>query len=445
VGTAEAPLYLGEPATLTVQSTDGHPFAVRIVPTEPDAVVDARIIQPRPDGLAAAGWSRDGAIELVVEPGTYEILALRGLRYEVDTVAVTVAAGEQATVDVSLPAAFDHAGWTVADPHMHASPSADGEITMADRLVVSAALGIQVHFGTDHDHVADYRPLVEALGLRTHLRSVVADEVSPPMRGHFNIYPIEPIDAPNGGAWTWWTDIPEDTETMVAALRQLHGDAFTLQANHPTDAGIATLSDWTPGKADADRWTTDLGAIEVLNAGSYDEFLAFYLDLLQRGYVTTPTGVSDSHGHFSSSIGLSTTFFGTGSDAISDWSDDGLREALAAHRTVVSRGVFLATSIDPGSEVSAGAVVEVEARSASWARVDRLSLLRDGLVIETVDGDTATFVLDPEVDATYFVVAEGDEPMSPLSSRTPWAMTSAWRVDTDGNGWSPPLAPLTLD
>jgi len=35
--------------------------------------------------------------------------------------------------------------------------------------------------------------------------------------------------------------------------------------------------------------------------------------------------------------------------------------------------------------------------------------------------------------------------MTPITSRTPWAMTAPYRVDVDGNGFTPPLPPLTFD
>ena len=64
-----------------------------------------------------------------------------------------------------LPKAFEHPGWVLGDPHSHGSPSSDGALPMEDRLIVHAGVGLQVHFGTDHDHLADYRPLLAPLGL----------------------------------------------------------------------------------------------------------------------------------------------------------------------------------------------------------------------------------------------------------------------------------------
>ena len=54
------------------------------------------------------------------------------------------------------------------------------------------------------------------------------------------------------------------------------------------------------------------------------------------------------------------------------------------------------------------------------------------------------FELNPDEDAWYVVMAEGDESMLPVKNRQPWAMTGPIRIDVDGDGWEPPLPPLTV-
>jgi len=437
-------LTLGAPAALTVKVEDGRPFAVQVRLTAPDAAVDPARVPPRPAGLAAAGWSRDGQIRLDVEPGTYDVVVHRGVVYEVFEERVTLDAGGAHEVDAVLARAFDHDGWLVVDPHMHASPSIDGLLPMVDRLVAAAAVGLQVHIGTDHDNLADYRPLVDALGLSPHLTSVVADEVSPPLRGHFNIYPVDPAPrSPNGGAWTWWLEVPTSTDGMMERLRELHGTSYIAQANHPTELGVGDAGGWSPGRVGSpDKFTEQFDAVEVLNGGEHADFTAFWLDLVLRGHAAVPVGVSDSHDHFGGLPGLSVTFFGAGVDTPAALTDDLLTETLRAGRVVPGLGVFLSTDPAPGALLQGNATVAVTARSASWARVDRLILFRDGVEVQRIDGTTASFDLAPDVDALYTVVAEGDAPMSPLAEHTPWALAGPWRVDVDGEGWTPPLPPL---
>ncbi|MBT3220900.1 MAG: hypothetical protein HN348_17590, partial [Proteobacteria bacterium] len=168
---------------------------------EVDAAVDNTLVPKRPNGLAAAGWSRDGELELLLEPGNYDIHLHCGMRFEIYSTNLDVAADTENLVEAALEEAYSHDGYLLGDPHSHASPSGDGDISMEDRVTVMAAGGVQLHFGTDHDHVADYRPLVAAMELDAVMRSVVADEVSPVLRGHTNAYPLEPdYEQANNGA-----------------------------------------------------------------------------------------------------------------------------------------------------------------------------------------------------------------------------------------------------
>ena len=435
---------LGEPATLRILADDAGPFTARLGFAAGDpAVVDDRLVLGRPDGLAAAGWSTQGELVMAVEPGDYDLVVHRGLRHELDQRSVSLVAGEELVVDVSLPMAYDHAGWLLGDPHSHASPSADGGITMEERLAVAAGVGIQLHFGTDHDHLADYRPLLGAMGLTDVLGSVVSDEVSPPLRGHMNIYPVpsDPEQA-NGGSFRWWTEIPQTTEGLVDSLRARHGDEFVLQLNHPLDSGVGSSADWSPGViGDPDRWTDRFDAMEVLNAADTEEYLSIWWDVVLRGSRAVPTGVSDSHSHFGGTVGMSATWLHLGIDAPSLVDDATLAATFKGGEVVVTRGPFLQLSQLP-ADVPAGTVVDVEALSPSWIVVDRLQLWRDGAMVEQIDAATGSFTLSPDADAVYVIVAEGDTSMQPITSRTPWAMTAPYRVDVDGDGFEPPLPPL---
>lgn len=330
---------------------------------------------------------------------------------------------------------------------------------MADRLLVAAANGIDVHVGTDHDHVADYRPLLAPLGLERRLRSVVADEVSPVLRGHFNVWPAVQREGPNHGAPRWWLGYA-DTAEIFGWLRELAVDGGVVQANHPVgDSGLFSFAEYdldagTIGRPDA--WSPDFDAMELLNSGDWASNLPYYLDLVNRGKLVTPVGVSDSHGHTSGGVGLNLTFLHTGG-AFEELDDAALLDAMARRATVVSSGPFLDARVDgawaPGAEVAGGSTLEVTVRAPSWMPVETLSLYENGALVatEACTGSAPTpcdarFLLDPLSDAAYVVIAssatrtmEGAHP-----GNLAWAATSAVLVDTDGGGWTAPLPPLTV-
>ena len=437
----DQPLELGEPATLTIDAGDGLPFEARLSYAESYDGGDGASVQGSPSGYAALAWARDGAVSLPVEPGSYSLLVWRGVRWETAQDAVVLEAGQETVVDVVLEETYRLEDWLIGDPHSHAAASPDGSITMEDRVVVQAGQGIQLHFGTDHDHVVDFSPLIDTLGLSGVMGTVVSCEMSPIMRGHLNLYPL-PVqpELPNNGAWPWWRELVESTTEEFHAIDEQLGDPL-IQANHPMD-GLASLAGWSPGYiARGDYWCDELDAIEVMNGGSHGEPVEFWHDLAARGLLTAPVGVSDNHGFIGSS-GLSLTFLGVDTDDPAAVTDELLIDTIEGYRTIASLGPFLDLSIPPGSIVTGAETLEVEVLAPSWIVVDALNLLRDGEIIETVEGTTASFELDPDADAVFVVEAVGSQSMSPVSSKIPWAMTGPILFDLDADGWDPPLPAL---
>jgi hypothetical protein len=444
---------LTPPGTLSVSIADGGPALVRVDFAAGDPITANRAVIPgRPGGAAIVGYVRDGALDIPVEPGDYTVTVHRGLRYEAIQETVTIESGLSASVFADLELAVDPEGFLALDPHSHASPSGDGNIVMVHRLLTMAANGVQVHFGTDHDHVADYRPLLQPLELDALLTSVVANEASPVLRGHTNVYPVtrDPT-LPNAGAPRWWEGIT-DTESWFADIRSWAGPGTIIQLNHPTDSsgtfGAAGYNPTDGTVRKADFYADDFQAIEVLNDGEYEEFFELYVDLINRGYTVTPTGVSDSHG-YRNGVGLNLTWLPVSVSAPADLTDPILVRTMREGQTVVSRGPFLDAQINgvwaPGATFTGNQTLDVTVHGPEFVRVDTLVLLENGSEIDRIETSTGgSFSLSPTADAHYVVVASGSTPMTPVYGDTPWAMTAATRIDVDGDGWEAPLPPLGI-
>ena len=429
---------LTEPATLTVSVDDGGPFEVQVAFQDGAPAVDPRLSKGWPEGLAAMGWARDGSVELKVPAGNYDVLVHRGARFEVFEQSVILESGGTGSISGTLTAGYDHTGWLAGDPHAHAAPSGDGSCSMEDRITVMAARGVQLHFGTDHDHVSDYRPIVSALGLQDHIASVVASEVSPILRGHHNIYPLtSDLSLPSGSAYLWYRELVDDTPEMYGILRERYPGAI-IQSNHPLDSGAGEAAGWEPGLiAKPEFWSPDLDAVEVINDNNR-EYFAYYLDLVNHGILPTAVSVSDTHACTSGDPGLHFTFLNMSEDPL-QYTDDALRDAYDRNAAVASMGPFIALSETPGSTLTAATILSAEARSPSWIVVDELALLENGVEIEVQIGTTATFELSPESDASYVVVARGSQGMAPVwPNRAPWAATNAILFDVNGDGWTAP-------
>ena len=451
--TADTTLTLTPPGTLSVTVADGGPAVVRVDFAAGDPVSAPRALVPgRPGGAAMVGYVRDGDLDIPVEPGDYLVTVHRGLRFEPVQQTITIESGQTAELSASLEPALFPDGFLALDPHSHASPSGDGDLLMAHRLLTMAANGVQVHFGTDHDHVADYRPMLAPLSLDGVLTSIVANEASPVLRGHTNVYPVS-LDAAraNAGAPRWWEGV-ETTESWFAELRAWAGPDALIQLNHPAESSgmlSAAAYNTTEGAVNKpDFFATDFQAIEVLNAGSYSEALELYLDLIGRGYTATPTGVSDAHG-YRNGVGENLTWLPAGVDTPGALTDALLSARMREGQTIVSRGPFLDVRINgawaPGTTVTGSQVLDVTISGPSFVKVDTLVLLENGVEVDRLETDSGGwFELNPSADAHYVVVASGSESMSPVYGQTPWAMCAAIKVDVDGDGWQAPLPPLGM-
>jgi hypothetical protein len=429
---------LTEPATLTVSVADGGPFEVQVAFQGAAPAVDGRISAGWPGGLAAMAWAVDGEVTVQVPEGNYDVLVHRGARYEVFEQSVLLTSGGSQTVDAELEQAYEHVGWLAADPHAHAAPSGDGSCTMEDRITVMAARGIQLHFGTDHDHVSDYRPIVSALGLEPHMASVVASEVSPVLRGHQNIYPLTPDPSlPSGSQYLWYRELVDTTQDMVDILRDRYPGVL-IQMNHPLDSGVGAAAGWEPGSiGKPDFWSPDYDAVEVINDNNR-EYFDFYLDLVNHGVLPMGVSVSDTHGCTSGDPGVHITFLHMSEDPL-DYTDEALRSAYNDRTAVASMGPFIELSQLPGSTLTSATTLSAEAFSPSWIVVDELALMENGIEVEVQEGTTAEFTLDPDSDASYIVIARGSQNMAPVWPRLqPWAMTNAILFDVGGDGWTAP-------
>ena len=400
----------------------------------------------KPDGHDALGYLRDGDLRIQLAPGEYRILIHHGPECEYVEATVTVTEGEATELETGIECLELPEGVWSIDPHSHSSASGDGRITMAQRILTHAGHGIDIHVSTEHDHVVDFQPLINALGLSEEISTVVGAEVSPPLRGHHNAYPLTPdAEALNLGAIPWWSSW-STTANLHDSIRSMLPENGIMQANHPVgSSGLFSAANYSTAEGTigrADFWSTNFDAMELINDASYQDYLPYYFDLTSRGHKITAVSVSDSHGH-SNGVGENRTYVHSVSRETSD-----IMDGMKIQETVPSAGPYIHATINgewaPGRTFSGAVTLNVEIYNPSWMDVDTIELYENGIVIESIPytEGTLSFELSPSNDAHYSVSASGTFPMLPLYSSSPWAITSALYVDVAGDGWTPVLPPL---
>ena len=402
------------------------------------------------DGNTILAWLAGAETDVALAPGLWDVHLESSFRHERRVIeAVEVPAGGVLELDEVLEQRIDFDGWISVDSHLHAAPSGDGSLPMEDRLIACAASGIQRPVTTDHDASADYRPLGTALGLDERSRSVPGLEVSPVVRGHFNMYPFEPDPSePNNGAEPWWI-YPESTDELMARMRARRPDAI-IQVNHGR-SGMFDLANFirdsgTP--AQPNRFSWDFDVFELI-ASQRDELQADFFAFLDHGRLRPPMGVSDSHGR-TATCGRGRTDVFVGSDDLSSVTDQQLTEAILAGHVVVSSGVTLRARVGdalPGDVVTGGEIA-VTVQALPWMRPTDVRLWRNGEIVDTrgmedvAEGATwfdGAFALEADADAWFVVEVFGGGGMGGIWRGTaPWAMSNAFLYDAEGDGWTAP-------
>ncbi|HTL36164.1 MAG TPA: CehA/McbA family metallohydrolase [Kofleriaceae bacterium] len=220
-----------------------------------------------------------------------------------------------------------------------------------------------------------------------------------------------------------------------------------------------------------------------------------WFTLLDRGHKATGLGASDTHHLLGDEPGSARTllFVGEGKDTPGGYSRSDVVTAIKQHHAITTNAPFIEMTVNGqgiGSTVTAAGpvAVEIHVRSPSWAPVDHLKVYTNGgtvaydMPITTGTDFTTTVNITPTTDAWVVAEVTGTANMFPALSPVEfppfdatiiigaltagfgpalanlplannlkpqrqhtthaYAITNPIWIDRDGNGWTPPKAPL---
>ena len=432
-------------------------------------LLPARLVFSGPSSRIVTTASGSGEVRL--PPGTYEVTVTRGFEYTVDTLLQEVPAGGRVTIEAGLERVVDSAGWVAADFHLHAEPSSDSQMSLADRVAAVLAEGLELVAATDHDVLTDYTPTIRALGAADRLRSVIGDEISTTFFGHFQGFPLTPNPNLAGeGAVPW----PGLTPTELFAAIHADPAAAVVQLNHPRMDALAGYLETIQYNRETDRpdqtpeavgfppgtelLSFDFDVVEVFNGKvprQDAEALLDYFALLDHGHRVAMTGNSDSHG-LSAFPGYPRTYVRATPDAPAQMDVAGVIENLRSCQAMVCGGPFVTFRVNGEAGIGdvlrtpAGEVeLEIRVQAPPWMDVDEVEVIANGAtaallpVPETDDvlrlEETLRLRLDR--DTWVVVAARGDAPMALYRGRLPASITNPVWLDVDGGGFRGALEP----
>ncbi|HVO30918.1 MAG TPA: CehA/McbA family metallohydrolase, partial [bacterium] len=457
---SQALLVLPALGTISFAATDA--FDGSPIPAKLSLVQNGSIVARALAGVTTAGV-------IAVPPGTYDAYLSRGPEWTISLSPISVTEGGHATIaaaDSALSRVVDTTGWISGDFHLHSVQSRDSGVPLPERVLSLAAEGLEYVSSTDHDRATDYSPSIAAQALSPFLAAIVGSEVSIPIYGHFNAYPMPP-DAVTTRAYDgtrMWFDAVTlhrlDAAEVIAELRALPGDRI-VQMNHPRSVqGYLDAIGYSPlHGTSTEPLATTFDTMEVNEKiDSQSGVLRDWFSMLDQGYLFTAVGVSDSHVTWNP--GFPRTMVQVGVDDPALVTTSAFVAAVRAHHAVVSAGPFVTMTgsssggltVGVGDTLAAnggGAVaLHVHVESPAWAPFDTLTVYENGKAISTqaltpplVGGlflSDVDLAVAPAIDSYYVAVVTGGGSMFPVTGSAIYGYTNPIFVDVGLTGWDPP-------
>ncbi len=413
-----------------------------------------------PHGSALVVYSTTGAGKAALPPGTYTVHISRGFEYEISSSTVVLGAGETKSVTAKLKRSVDTTGFMSGDFHLHSMWSPDSSDLYEFKVATLVAQGVELPACTDHEYIADYTPYIAKLGMQKWINGIVGEELTTLTYGHFNLFPIkqDPTKS-NMGAIIWYQKTPPK---LFADVYKTWPDAV-LQVNHPRSAAIGGYFTYVgynvqTGKADKipSEWSRNFDAFEVFNSKSWKGVTgeaADWFSFLDRGFLVTGTGNSDSHKAYYSQVGWPRNYIKLSTDKPDKLSLAEFSKAVKGQKVMIGGGIYIEASIggksygEVADATSKKVKVKIKVQAPTWMKADTLMVYTAGGVQAhkvTLDSKTAdpknpvvryddSLEVLPTADSYVIVVVTGSGSHSPVSSGSPFAVTNPIYLDVDGN------------
>lgn len=214
------------PSKLSIFRTDDAPTR--------DPVLGDSFIAGSPESVVFAAY---GGGEVELAPGTYYAVASRGIEYEIDiSEPFSIDRSNAHHLQLQVTRSVESDGWITADFHVHAAPSHDSGVSLADRVRTMVCEGVEFFSSTDHDYLTDYAPTVELLGMEEWVQTAVGLETTTVEIGHFLSFPLETdFLAEAGGAFDWTDMTPGDILEEIDEQGSAAGYEPMKFVGHPRD------------------------------------------------------------------------------------------------------------------------------------------------------------------------------------------------------------------
>lgn len=413
-------------------------------------------------------YTSNGTATFGLPVGDYTIYAGRGFEYSLASLKLSVKAGDNVSRKLTIRREVPTQGYVACDTHVHTlTHSGHGDSTVQERMITLAAEGIELPIATDHNVHIDHTSYAKSMKVNKYFTPVIGNEVTTKV-GHFNIFPVRKgAKIPDYKSTDWPTIFDNIYKTP---------DVKVCILNHGRDlhSGVRPLGPkWHNALVgqNLDGRLLRANAMEVVNSAAIqtDPYQLFrdWMALLNRGYILTPVGSSDSHDVARHFVGQGRTYIRCDDHDPGNISINEAVDNFLQGQVMVSYGLVVQMTVNDKYQSGelvrlSGDKVKIEAKvlGPHWVEADQITLYANGKKVKSVtiskglrdlpagvkwqgswiidrpehDVHLVAIASGPGVDGFYWATAKPYQPTSPAWTSRVLGCSGAIWLDGDNNG-----------
>jgi len=425
-------------------------------------------------------YSATGNETIDVPIGRYKIIFSRGIEYNTYEEQILITYTKENVIKARLEQVMDIPGYISADLGVRTSESYDCYVGTEDRVITSAAEGVELIVTGDSNKATDLSPALEKTGLGRFVKTLIGKKIE--FMGENNpgnclVWPLSSGDSDSSAAQP---ELEADTpKRLMQTLRSRYPGSL-LQLNRalfPMEGYFSQFGydkEKKPVITDAD-FSYDFDLLEIWE-GKRQGVTMDTLDLAFKtwlgGYSNImPVGSSFSHMTWGEEVGYPRIYIGSSTDNPSEIDQTEIMGSVKNGNILITNGPFIKFTVNgmpPGSLVTDtdGSVdCHMEVFAAPWIGTSHIDVDIDGVFLRRIiqpptkevvryprksspeGGENFSLKIKKDSILTVEVLGSARDDLSPVVPPHPFqssgmkvfAVTAPVFIDFDGNGrYDPP-------
>jgi len=420
------------------------------------------------DGSSNVIYTVTGEGESEFAGGQYNIIASRGIEYEIDEKRVEIKYGETTEVEFKLERVVDTTGYISADLNVHSLYTSDSRVSIRDRIISAVGEGVELIVSADREHLTDYNDMITELGVSQYIKAVIGCEFVPSGESVFGSFTAFPFPSEKKyeelGIKTHNTN-PSDLLKSVRKSLNNDGIIIVNQPRISQNLGYFEYFGYDRKKFTLEGISFDFDAIEIFRSKRIDKLQLAIQDwfaLTRDRKIFTAVGSSSANNIYTTEVGYPRVYIKSSTDDPSQININEIVKAIKDKQVFITNGPFVKFKVN-GNDI--GSLVNNNKQKAincdlmvlapKWIDITTIVILKDGQFCKgislpekplkdrpVVRENYKNFQLSAPNDMAITVRVLGANTLDPVISKsygemlgvTPVAITNPIFIDENGDG-----------